>query len=131
MECMDYGHQTSANVSLNEMRWPSFSVSTSTPSQSKSSAAGRAAAGAPAAPAADARAAASARRVLPAETRREQGGSFLIPATLVGRHCAAAHGTGRAVEVVLAGSSVEEEAAAAAMAFFWAGNNVDSAPCGW
>jgi hypothetical protein len=113
--------QTSANVSLKEMRWPSFSVSTSTPSQSKSSAAGRAAAGAPPAPAADARAA-SARRVLPAETRREQGAS-LLPATLVGRHCAAVHGTGRALETVLAGSSVEEEEeAAAAMAFFWAGN---------
>jgi hypothetical protein len=108
--------QTSANVSLKEMRWPSFSVSTSTPSQSKSSAAGRAAAGAPPAPAADARAA-SVRRVIPAETRTEQGDSLLPPA-LLGRHCAAVHGTGRALETVLAGSSVEEDAAAA-IACFW------------
>ena len=109
------GEQTSANVSLKEMRWPSFSVSTSTPSQSKSSAAGRAAAGAPPAPATDTRAA-SARGDLPVEKRREQGASLLPPA-LLGRHCAAVHGPGRALEMVLAGSNVEEEAAAAMACF--------------
>lgn len=112
------GSQTSANVSLKEMRWPSFSVSTSTPSQSKSSAAGRAAeAGAPPAPAADAWDASAARRDLLVEKRREHGDS-LLPPTLLGRHWAAVHGTGRAVEMVLAGSNVEEDEAAAAMASF-------------
>lgn len=99
------------------MRWPSFSVSTSTPSQSNSSAAGRDAAGAPPA---DARTA-SAPRLLPPTERQAAGERavvvLLAAATLVGRRWPAGRpATGRAVEKVPAGSSADDDAAAGAMA---------------
>lgn len=120
-ERVDPSHRTSANVSLKEMRWPSFSVSTSTPSQSNSSAAGSAAAGGPPAPAADVRTTAARR------AQMEEGAGFLP--TLLGRmHCLVVDlGTGRALEKFLARSRVDGAALAAAMEsrrwFLWAGNS--------
>lgn len=89
---------TSAKVSLKEMRWPSFSVSTSTPSQSNNSAAGRAPAGAALSPVAAARTTDALR---PLTARMQQATPL---------------GTGRAIEKLLARSSVDDAAAGAGAA---------------
>jgi hypothetical protein len=91
------------------MRWPSFSVSTRTPSQSNSSAAGRAEAGAPLSLAAAARITAGL-RPLPVQRQPEEGAG-LLPTPLGMRWWPAVLGTQRSLENLLPCTSVDAVAA--------------------
>ena len=119
------GCSTSAKASLKEMRWPSFSVSTSTPSQSNSSAAGRETAGAAPSPTAAAAAVrtTAAVRPLPARKQSEEGADLL--ATPLGMRCWPEEVLGTRCAFVKLLPCCSADDAAAAMergGFRWAGN---------